>query len=425
VAAELHVLSGEQAGLVLPLAGAECTLGRHPACALRFGSQAEGGVSARHARLVADGAGWLLRDLGSTNGTWLNGRRVGGDTLLRDGDRIALGEGGPVIEFRRAGAGAALPVAPPPRPRAARRRWAAGAALAAALVVGGAVGVYATRPRPPAASANAPAAAARTRTAELAPPDAFRAAPAQPPRAASTPPSPAPLPRARPSAARPAPAPSTSVPVAARVEAGGAAPLRPVPPQRVAVDARNRRAVVRIYVEGEDGQVSTGTGFAVRADGTLVTNRHVLGRRPARIAVQFASSSQVWRARVVAVSGEWDVALLKVDDIVGAVPTVRGLNLRADTLAEGVPVALVGFPRGGEPVEGAPIRAAVSHGAFARVRAGRVEVFARSSVGASGSPLFDARGEVVGVLFGGTPGAARPVLYAVPASALAAFLADR
>jgi S1-C subfamily serine protease len=87
-------------------------------------------------------------------------------------------------------------------------------------------------------------------------------------------------------------------------------------------------------------------------------------------------------------------------------------------------VALVGFPRRGEPVEGAVLRPSISYGAFSRVRAGRVEVFARSSVGASGSPLFDARGEVVGVLFGGSPGAARPLVYAVPAPALAALLAN-
>jgi hypothetical protein len=40
VAAELHVLSGERAGLVVALTGAECTVGRHPDSALRFGGEA-------------------------------------------------------------------------------------------------------------------------------------------------------------------------------------------------------------------------------------------------------------------------------------------------------------------------------------------------------------------------------------------------
>lgn len=191
------------------------------------------------------------------------------------------------------------------------------------------------------------------------------------------------------------------------------------------VDRLNRLAVARIYVESEDGEVATGTAFAVRADGTLATNRHVVGGRPRRIAVQFTGSRQVWRARVVAVSGAWDLALVKVDDVEGAVPTVRGLNLRPDTLAAGAPVALAGFPRGGEPVEGAVIRASVVQAEMAGVRGGRVEVFARSGVGASGSPLFDADGRVIGILFGGSPRAARPVLYAVPASALAQLLAER
>jgi DNA-binding CsgD family transcriptional regulator len=36
--------------------------------------------------------GWVLRDLGSTNGTYLNGKRVLADTALRAGDEILVGE---------------------------------------------------------------------------------------------------------------------------------------------------------------------------------------------------------------------------------------------------------------------------------------------------------------------------------------------
>jgi hypothetical protein len=194
-------------------------------------------------------------------------------------------------------------------------------------------------------------------------------------------------------------------------------------PQALVVERRNRLAVARIYVEGEDGEIATGTAFAVRADGTLITSRHVVGAGQRRIAVQFAGSSQVWHARVVAVSGEWDLAAVRVEGIVGAVPTVRGLNLRADTLAPGTRVMLVGFPHGSEPEEGTLPRASLSPAAFAAVRAGLVELYARSATGASGSPVFDANGLVVAVLFGGNPRAERPVLYAVPASAVGALLA--
>ncbi len=445
MAAELHVLSGERAGLVVALSGAECTVGRHPDSALRFAAQAEQGVSARHALLLRDGAGWRLRDLGSTNGTWLNGRRMAAEAALRDGDRIAFGAAGPVVEFRHRDAPAALATAPAahgrPRRRAVR---AVPAAVAACALLAGAAGAYhlARRPadadaavtlqRPDAPSApRAPSADARPAAA----PPASSAAPAAPAPAAAprarpreTPARTGPRPAA-PSPARPAPGrtgPSPPVAAASPPVAAAAVPAPPVQaPAAVAVERRNRLAVARIYVEADDGEVATGTAFSVRADGTLITSRHVVGGSPRRIAVQFAGSSQVWHARVVAVSGEWDVAAVKVDDIVGAVPTIRGLNLRADTLAPGTPVMLVGFPRGSEPEEGTLPRASLSPAAFAALRGGRVELYARSATGASGSPVFDANGQVVAVLFGGNPRAERPILYAVPASAVARLLAGR
>lgn len=50
------------------------------------------GVSRRHAllRATADGA-WRLVDLASTNGTWLNGRRVHHSRRVSDGDELRLG----------------------------------------------------------------------------------------------------------------------------------------------------------------------------------------------------------------------------------------------------------------------------------------------------------------------------------------------
>jgi hypothetical protein len=48
-------------------------------------------VSRRHAVLERVGGSWAIRDLGSTNGTLVNGDRVFGDRALRDGDEIVLG----------------------------------------------------------------------------------------------------------------------------------------------------------------------------------------------------------------------------------------------------------------------------------------------------------------------------------------------
>jgi hypothetical protein len=49
-------------------------------------------VSRRHAEIRADGrGGWVVEDLGSTNGVKVNGRRIAGPTPLEPGDRLVLG----------------------------------------------------------------------------------------------------------------------------------------------------------------------------------------------------------------------------------------------------------------------------------------------------------------------------------------------
>src|SRR5262245_9299678 len=52
---------------------------------------ASDGVSARHCRLTATAGGLVVEDLGSTNGTFVNGRRIAGPTPVRPGDRVTLG----------------------------------------------------------------------------------------------------------------------------------------------------------------------------------------------------------------------------------------------------------------------------------------------------------------------------------------------
>jgi hypothetical protein len=68
-------------------------LGRSSVCQLRF---ADDTVSRRHAELRLEDGCWILRDLGSSNGTWVNGRRVveaevvAGDELSLGGCRVRL-----------------------------------------------------------------------------------------------------------------------------------------------------------------------------------------------------------------------------------------------------------------------------------------------------------------------------------------------
>ena len=56
-------------------------------------------VSDEHALIAPDGEGWLVRDLGSTNGTYLNGARVTRPTPLAAGDQLRLGK--TRVEIRR------------------------------------------------------------------------------------------------------------------------------------------------------------------------------------------------------------------------------------------------------------------------------------------------------------------------------------
>jgi len=64
------------------------TIGRELACDMTLADET---VSRWHASLHRDGDGWLLDDLGSTNGTWLNGWRVTTASRVAAGDLVSFG----------------------------------------------------------------------------------------------------------------------------------------------------------------------------------------------------------------------------------------------------------------------------------------------------------------------------------------------
>ena len=49
-------------------------------------------ASGLHAVLERFAAGWTVTDLGSSNGTWVNGERIWASRRLRDGDEIRIGQ---------------------------------------------------------------------------------------------------------------------------------------------------------------------------------------------------------------------------------------------------------------------------------------------------------------------------------------------
>lgn len=60
-------------------------------------------VSRNHCHVLVDARGAVVEDLGSRNGTWLNGRRVSGSVEVRDGDELRVGDA--VLLVRVAGGG--------------------------------------------------------------------------------------------------------------------------------------------------------------------------------------------------------------------------------------------------------------------------------------------------------------------------------
>lgn len=86
----------------IPVSGAPIRIGRAPECELVL---KDSRVSRRHARLHARDGVLVLTDLGSTNGTLVNGHRVT-ELVLGAGDRIQIGETSLLVEAAPAEAGA-------------------------------------------------------------------------------------------------------------------------------------------------------------------------------------------------------------------------------------------------------------------------------------------------------------------------------
>ena len=85
--AKLRITTGPMAGRTIDLNTPNSSIGRDLDNTLRL---AVAEVSRHHAVLIQDGDGFTLRDLASTNGTYVNGARVS-ETIIRHGDRIRFG----------------------------------------------------------------------------------------------------------------------------------------------------------------------------------------------------------------------------------------------------------------------------------------------------------------------------------------------
>ena len=97
----LVVGGGPNDGATIPLTASHTTMGRHGDNDVVFD---EALVSRRHAVIIETGAGFFIRDLGSTNGTFLNDTRIEpGEQPIKNGDIIRLGGGGITAIFTEGG----------------------------------------------------------------------------------------------------------------------------------------------------------------------------------------------------------------------------------------------------------------------------------------------------------------------------------
>jgi pSer/pThr/pTyr-binding forkhead associated (FHA) protein len=89
-AIRLRAEAGPHAGAVFPVPPGGGRLGRAPENAISLSADAM--ASRQHAEIFPEGGGWVLRDLGSRNGTMVNGEVVA-EAWIHPGDEIRLGTG--------------------------------------------------------------------------------------------------------------------------------------------------------------------------------------------------------------------------------------------------------------------------------------------------------------------------------------------
>ncbi|MEA3245149.1 MAG: trypsin-like peptidase domain-containing protein [Gemmatimonadota bacterium] len=441
MAVEFRIRSGARAGQREAFDQALITIGRHPQNDLRFDVEKDADVSSRHAEVRVAGDTVTLRDLGSTNGTFVNGHRLAGDHFLADGDVIAFGAEGPQVTFSKAGAGAprrdtTVRIAEAVEAQTGRLRLMI--AALAVLVVGGVGLAYWAGNRGSAeardeiakllqrndslsrlvdrtvaqlsgntAGVDSALVAARREAEEL---------------------------RRRLRAAASGGNASEIAALSSDLQASNERQRALVGAAQVdweGVSARNSPAMVFVVVQTEDGRNSSGTGFNVSPSGLIVTNRHVVrddkGRPAKMVVVKFDNApadAKFKLVRVVKVSETDELAWLKLDGG-GPYPAVQGVA-RAPGTRPGAPVALLGYPLGtgtagmdGDINHLRPV-SSLTVGTASKVLGDTLQLDVYAAQGSSGSPVFNAQGVVVGVLFGSPTESNGRIIYAVPSSKLAA-----
>ena len=159
-----------------------------------------------------------------------------------------------------------------------------------------------------------------------------------------------------------------------------------------------------------------GSGFIIDADGSILTNQHVIDRAE-RITVKLSDGRSL-RARVIGADPDTDIALIKVDGQTGLPVAPLG---DSSTLRMGEWVGAIGNPLGYEHSVTVGVISFLGRKLFDASLDNYIQTDAAINFGNSGGPLINARGEVIGIN-AAVSSRATSIGFAVPINGAAAIL---
>jgi len=450
---ELRILSGARAGQSEIFDQPTILIGRHPSSHLKFDVNVDIDVSGRHAEIRERDGQFYVVDTKSTNGLYVNGVPVQ-DTPIRDGDIIAFGRNGPTVEVRAKGdptgktpaiprTGQSKIIPPPQRPKSDLRASTTERVAIAVreqtrgiktMLVGSMIGLgtlavaaywfghreasvqQAEIQRLMAQSeATRSALQSRARIGDTSFANALTR------HADSL--------RARVEESATKGSDAEIAELRKELEETRASQQGMAAIDFTSISAKNDNAIAFLVTRIDD-TLYGGTAFGVTKSGLLVTNRHnvrskTTGAMTTRLEVQYANSRSLLQARVVKVSEDSsDLALIQVM-IPGTYPVVGGV-VQSGEARVGMPVVTIGFPKSLElPQQGDVMKTTLAAGTVSKhITGSLLQLDTWGTHGLSGAPVFDLRGNVVGVVWGGPADSQARVVYAVPSDKLVQFLGE-
>jgi serine protease Do len=161
-----------------------------------------------------------------------------------------------------------------------------------------------------------------------------------------------------------------------------------------------------------------GSGFIIDADGSILTNNHVIDRAE-RITVKL-SDGRSFRARVIGTDPDTDIALIKIDGQAGLPVAPLG---DSSALRMGEWVCAIGNPLGYEHTVTVGVVSFLGRKLFDRSLDNYIQTDAAINFGNSGGPLINADGEVIGIN-AAISSRASSIGFAVPIDGATAILAQ-